>query len=155
MRKVRLNNPLQVVTLGGTIGFEITSDDLKSYTTNNQDATLTLVSAPAGSLIRRVRLVLVKPFAAPTGGTTLAVSVGVNGTAANLLGATTIINAGSPVAAPRMFEAANIVPSFADSTVTLTFDISDANGSLSQATGGVLRVYVDQVTFEAEKDSNF
>lgn len=156
MKRIRLNNPLQVVKLGGTLGFEITSADLKPYTEENEPATLALAYAPAGSLIRRVRIVLVKPFNPVSWGTGLTVRIGVNGDEWNLFPYFPLIQSGTPSPAPMMFEMANIVSSDTDSLVTITFDIVDPEGgSLSQVTGGVLRVYVDQAVFETEKYSNF
>jgi hypothetical protein len=155
MNKVTLNNPMQVAALAATHAFEIRPTDLDTATTVNTDLTLTLMSVPAGSVILAARAVLLQTYGTASADTTLAVSVGVNGATANVLAAKTIVNAGTASAAPLQWAGNPNVSVDTASNLTVTFDITDVDGKLSDVNSGVLRVYVWIKRAAEEQNASF
>jgi hypothetical protein len=151
MKKALLNNPIQVAANQATHVFELGPTDLDAQTTVNTDLTITLMAVPAGSVVLQARAVLLENFGNASADTTLAFSVGVAGLATNVIGAQTLINAGSPTAQPRQWAASPNVSANSDTNLTITFDITDTDGKLSDVNTGQLRVYVLLKTIGPER----
>lgn len=155
MNKVTLNNPVQVAANAATHAFELRPSDLDAGTTNNTDLTLNLLTVPAGSVILSARAALMQAYGNASADTTLAFSVGVNGSANNVISAQTLVNNGSPTAAPRQWAASPNISVNSDSPLTITFDITDTDGKLADVNAGVLRVYVWIKRYAEEATANF
>ena len=131
---------------GWTLARVITAADDFTESTDNTDQTLTLGTLAMGDVVLDAMLEVRTAIGNASANMTLAASLGVTGATTQFIGASTLVNAGTPAAANTVFCPANTFAAYptpsGGKSILLTLDITDADGHLSACATGELWVWL-------------
>lgn len=146
MKHYKLTKDQSAAYSGYTDLYEVDESDLTESTVNT-DQTLTLDTLAFGDVVvEDVLLRIVTPFTGNTADNTLEFQLGIPGNSTRLLGNANVVVGGTPIDAGAAWghgsTATPLVGPSGGTSLILTANITDADGSLAMYTAGKVHLFV-------------